>query len=481
MAKTSYALELVKRKTRMGKYPINIRITENRKSRRIRSSVLIDSIEDWNDRKGEVRKSNPNSVKWNDTLKRELETVKDKREELHALSLDQFYDELQITTKKIARVPPEEMSFLDFARGVAEQKKETNSLAHYHNILNVIKNVESFLKETRGYSTSMKVSNVSPKFLYDFHRYLHTMSNVNIKDKKSRLHPNTIATKEKRLRCIVNQAVKLKLIPKTDNPFDDFSIHEIDTHKDALTLEEFNLLKDAEVSKGSWQDLARDAFLFSYYCAGIRASDLLQLRWSNVHQKEGRIDYTMGKNGKVKGIALSVPAKKILEKYYKEGVKKDDYIFPFLNSDAKYAQESVRGKFTMSKELQAELEQQISSKNVLINKYLKKLAETLEIETPISMHIARHTFATTAKENGFSSRDIQSLLNHSSLSTTEKYLDSLPDAQVASRLNNLFETNTRAETNAIEEETPKVDVGSLLKSLGSLSEADRELLRKALA
>ena len=48
-------------------------------------------------------------------------------------------------------------------------------------------------------------------------------------------------------------------------------------------------------------DLPKDSFLLSYYCAGVRVGDLIQLRWSNI-SPDGRISYVMDKTDKVRDL-----------------------------------------------------------------------------------------------------------------------------------------------------------------------------------
>ncbi len=57
------------KKSKDGSSPIYLRITENRKSRYLSTSIRV-SAGDWNEARQEIRKSNPNHVVWNDELTR---------------------------------------------------------------------------------------------------------------------------------------------------------------------------------------------------------------------------------------------------------------------------------------------------------------------------------------------------------------------------------------------------------------------------
>ena len=60
--------------------------------------------------------------------------------------------------------------------------------------------------------------------------------------------------------------------------------------------------------------------------------------------------------------------------------------------------------------------------NQKLNTYLKELADICEIKKPLTMHIARHTFATTVLlANGVSMEATSKMLGHSSIKTTQIY------------------------------------------------------------
>jgi site-specific recombinase XerD len=60
----------------------------------------------------------------------------------------------------------------------------------------------------------------------------------------------------------------------------------------------------------------------------------------------------------------------------------------------------------------------------MINKYMKRIGEKLDINTKITTYTARHTFASMLKHNGASISFISESLGQASVKTTESYLDS---------------------------------------------------------
>lgn len=87
-----------------------------------------------------------------------------------------------------------------------------------------------------------------------------------------------------------------------------------------------------------------------------------------------------------------------------------DYTFPLPDNNEAFAKFVTQAdKDRMKPELRHQLYQQISAKNALINKYLKKIAEKAEIATNLTMHISRHAFAHIAQEAGAESSAIKKI------------------------------------------------------------------------
>ena len=147
---------------------------------------------------------------------------------------------------------------------------------------------------------------------------------------------------------------------------------------------------------------ARNVWLLSFYFAGIRVSDVLRLGWSDF--KDGRLHYQMGKNRKVLSLKIPDKALAILKQYEGDKISEDDFIFPELKnadlSDAKGVQCKI--------------------KNKKINKRLKIVAEKINLNKPLTMHIARHTFGNISGGK-IPVQMLQKLYRHSDITTTINY------------------------------------------------------------
>ncbi len=169
---------------------------------------------------------------------------------------------------------------------------------------------------------------------------------------------------------------------------------------DTLSVEEINNLIDAiDLSKP--EGTRNKAMLETLYGCGLRVSELINLKISNIFFKEGFIKIT-GKGNKERLVPIGNVALKNIKIYIenirnKQEVKKDFTDILFLNR---------RG---------ARLSR------VMVFLIIKELAERTGLKKTISPHTFRHSFATHLIEGGADLRAVQEMLGHESITTTEIY------------------------------------------------------------
>lgn len=181
----------------------------------------------------------------------------------------------------------------------------------------------------------------------------------------------------------------------------------------------------------------------------------------------------MGKNHKTRDLKLVPQAEDILNYYRTESNKPTDYIFPFMDTRKAYADAMTQAdKDTLPSDIKAKLFQDISSKNALINKSLKRLAEKAGISKKVSMHISRHSFASIAVQNGIDSNKVKGLLAHSRLQTTEGYIGNFSSSENDKALEDIFASITpqlrndkKAQLLALIKDMSDDEVASVLASL----------------
>jgi len=152
--------------------------------------------------------------------------------------------------------------------------------------------------------------------------------------------------------------------------------------------------------------------LYLMLMTGMRVSELLNLKVSDIDFPNSYITIRMGKGRKDRIIPLNKNVKELLYNYVKL-VKPKEGLF-----DNKNSSKSRRGVL------------------YVIRKYCKKAG----IEKKVTPHTFRHTFATLLLKKGENIRLVQSLLGHSNISTTAIYLHIIDDEKkrAVETLNNLM-------------------------------------------
>ena len=165
---------------------------------------------------------------------------------------------------------------------------------------------------------------------------------------------------------------------------------------DTLSTEEIDRLIgsiDASTTKG----LRDRAMLELLYSCGLRVSELCDLRLGDLFFGEGYIR-VIGKGDKQRLVPVSGMARDRIQLYLEvrdKSRRKDDFVF--LNN---------RGK-------------QLT--RVMIFTIIKQAAQRASIDKKISPHTFRHSFATHLLEGGANIRQVQELLGHENILTTEIY------------------------------------------------------------
>ena len=167
-----------------------------------------------------------------------------------------------------------------------------------------------------------------------------------------------------------------------------------------LTDDEINRLIEAiDVTKA--EGLRNKAILETLYSCGLRVSELVDLKISNLHFEQEFIRIA-GKGERERLVPISKRAIDDIKKYLvnsrkKLTIEKGFENIVFLNR---------RGK---------------KLSRVMIFTIIKNLAEKIKLEKSISPHTFRHSFASALVQGGADLRTVQEMLGHESILTTEIY------------------------------------------------------------
>jgi len=208
------------------------------------------------------------------------------------------------------------------------------------------------------------------------------------------------------IRTIFNQAIAANIVDRKYYPFGKGKIAiKIPTSlKIGLTADEVKKIENLNLSDEPMHHHSRNVWLFSFYFAGMRASDTLRLKWSDI--QGDRLFYSMGKNNKPGSLVVPDKALKILD-LYKGQKYKHNLVFPELE-----VVDDLDDTF--------EVERKISYAIKKLDTYLKEVATKAKVDKKITMHIARHTFGNISGEK-IPLQMLQKLYRHSSITTTIGY------------------------------------------------------------
>ena len=256
--------------------------------------------------------------------------------------------------------------------------------------------INEFLKKQSG-KNDLPISLVDYNFLNSFDIFLKTCH---------QLKPNTTLTYHKHLKKVLNTAIAMNLI--TVNPYNSFKVTRNETHRDYLTIHELELIRKKQVLTTRMETI-RDVFIFACY-TGLGYAELNKLDKFHIHQGDDGGSWIIIDRDKT-DIRCRVPllphAKAILQKYEN---------FPLCKNKGKLLPVHSNQK---------------------MNEYLKELAAISGIQKNLSMHVARHTFATSVTlSNGVPIETVSKMLGHNSLKTTQIYAR-IVDSKISDDMKNL--------------------------------------------
>lgn len=169
---------------------------------------------------------------------------------------------------------------------------------------------------------------------------------------------------------------------------------------EVLSLQEIEALIGS-FTEGKAEDQRNRAIFEVLYGCGLRVSELINLKISQVYMEEEFV-LVEGKGNKQRLVPLSVPSRKAITLYMYDrnllDIKKGNEDILFLNRrGAKLTREMI---FTI----------------------IKRQCQVCGIRKNVSPHTFRHSFATHLLEGGANLRAIQQMLGHESIKTTEIYV-----------------------------------------------------------
>lgn len=377
---------ILREKKKDGTCPLTIRITQDRKSVYVYLDFTIKKDE-WDSEKQRVKKSHPNSARLNNYLIKKLGEVTDTALEVQTSK--------NHSTARAVKQKVQPTAGSSFAAQATLYLSELKKAGKYNRYVADKPRVKHFNDFVQG---DIDFPDITMALLERFK--VHLKATYNIGDRTIMNHLMVI-------RSVFSQAIREGATDSKYYPFGKgkISIKLPQSTKVGITKEDVTKLEMVDLPDPT-HDLARNLWLISYYFAGMRISDVLRLRWSDF--QEMRLHYTMGKNKKTGSLKTPEKALQILAKYKIENTLDSDLVFPILN-----VLPNLNNDF--------EVQRKIAFATGRFDKILQKhVAPEAKIKGKLTMHIARHTFATLAADK-IPIQMLQKLYRHSNITTTIGY------------------------------------------------------------
>ncbi len=242
--------------------------------------------------------------------------------------------------------------------------------------LNTIKSYKSmFINFVMFFNSKNKiVDNLTNKEIQEYHLFL--LKEKNISESYQNQSINAIKFYYENVKCLKKQYYDL------ERPRKSYKLPNVISQKDISSI--FDKI----------ENLKHKSILYTIYSGGLRISELVNLKISDIDSERNLIIIRDAKGKKDRVTLLSKNLVVLLRNYYLE-YKPKEYLF----------ESPDKGKYSVRS----------------VDKILKKAVSRTNIRKNVTVHTLRHSFATHLLEQGTDLRYIQSLLGHSSSKTTEIY------------------------------------------------------------
>lgn len=252
-------------------------------------------------------------------------------------------------------------------------------------------------------NVDISLNMLSPEIIDEYQTYLQERG----------LTPNTTSFYMRILRAAYNKASNKGLITNR-YPFTRVFTGTERTVKRALPLTIIRRISELRLTRRSYIDFARDMFMLSFYLRGMSFIDMAYLRKSDII--DGHITYRRKKTGQLLIIEWTQEMQDIISKYPKN---RTEYLLPIITKPDVNRRNQYRRAINR------------------VNTNLKAVGIRAKTDIQLSTYVARHSWASAAKEQGIPVGIISEGMGHTSEKTTRIYLASL-DTSVIDRANDMI-------------------------------------------
>ena len=252
--------------------------------------------------------------------------------------------------------------------------------------------LNSFMRFRKGQDIMLNAIDSDVMQLYEAHLRLTNVAR------------NSSSFYMRNLRTVYNMAIEQQLTPQR-TPFAHVYTGIDKTVKRALSISQIRQLKNADLTDNPAQALARDMFMFSFYTRGMALADMANLTTANL--RNGYLVYRRQKPRQELYVKWEPCMQEIVDRYPRQS----PFLLPLIKSE-----EDKRDQYKLTQQR--------------VNHNLKKLSERLGLPHPLTMSMARHSWASIANSKDIALSVIGEGLGYNSENATRIYLAQIDTSQV---------------------------------------------------
>lgn len=271
-----------------------------------------------------------------------------------------------------------------------EDNRQISTAANYKSTL------KSFKRFRNG--KNIALSKINDKVIQQYEAYL----------KNEGIKMNTVSFYMRVMRAVYNRAVEDGLAAEKQL-FKNVYTGIDKTEKRAVPLQTIKAIKELYMPSRALH-FARDMFLFSFYTRGMSFVDMAYLKKTDLDN--GILTYKRRKTKQ----QLSIKWEKCMQDIVNKWPSYNEYLLPII---------TIAGKDERT---------QYKSCQKNVNQQLRKISKMLKMRKGITMYVARHSWASIAKNMNIPLGVISDSMGHTSLKTTQIYLSAI-DMDIINKAN----------------------------------------------
>ena len=264
------------------------------------------------------------------------------------------------------------------------------------------------INSIEDFKGGLSLIEVDVKFLQDYENHML--------QKGSSL--TTIGIYLRNVRKVLNISISGNVLKKEDYPFGKgkYEIPTGSNNKRALNIEQIGEIFKYKCEHGYYQQRSKDFWLLTYLCNGMNLMDIANLKVKNLDSEKiifirKKTEHNRRSNPISIVIARNKDIDQIIMTWKNSTIDPSDYLFDIV----------AKGDSPI------EVKAKVKQFTKVTNNWMKQMGEKLKIETKLTTYVARHSFASILLHVAQAPVTfIRDKLGHASLSTTDKYLSSLP-------------------------------------------------------